>query len=632
MHDSSDSTNDDQGNDQRNDQQNDQQNDRRNGRVPAKTLREMLAPRMPVSAAATASACAFVLNRADGTVTMVRTSTNRVLPPIAVGEEPWGAVATPDGRRLYVSNPPSNSVSVLDVSRRAIVAAIGVGQAPQGLAVTPDGRRVYVANTDGDSISAIDTATNTVIGHPIVAGHTPWTLAITPDGRKAYVTNASANSVTAIDLATHTNVASIAVDKLPLAIVIAPDGRLAFVANAGSNTVTPIDLRSDTAGTAVAVGVFPCGVAITPDGRLLCVANSSSRSVTLIDVGGDSGGRGGSGGGGSGVSGVGSVGGVSGVSGASGVSSLAVVAHIDVGDTPAGVAIAADGRHAYVTLAGAHVMVAIDLVERRAISPSIPVGASPSGPAMGPPIVLPDAQQPAVAFSIEDDSDLTALGFGRFVPFDGGALKLAGPWHTNRSLSLLTHGGWIDTNGFDAIVEGDVINDGSLTKTGEGSLTLCGAIEHRKDTFVLEGTLIVESGHDAPVFVDGGVLGGTGRVRAVSVTNGAINPGGRRPGVLTADAVTFSPRASLIVDINGPVAGTDYDRLDVKVAATLNEATLIARFGAVLAQGTDLTILTNAQGTFANLPDGATVIAANGQELRITYTGGGGRDVVLTVL
>jgi fibronectin-binding autotransporter adhesin len=181
-------------------------------------------------------------------------------------------------------------------------------------------------------------------------------------------------------------------------------------------------------------------------------------------------------------------------------------------------------------------------------------------------------------------------------------------------------------------VEGDVINDGSLTKTGEGSLTLCGAIEHRKDTFVLEGTLIVESGHDAPVFVDGGILGGTGRVRTVSVTNGAINPGGRRPGVLTADNVTFSPRASLIIDINGPVAGTDYDRLDVKSAATLNEATLIARFGAVLTAGTELTILTNAQGTFANLPDGATVTAENGQQLRITYTGGNGRDVALTVL
>ena len=64
--------------------------------------------------------------------------------------------------------------------------------------------------------------------------------------------------------------------------------------------------------------------------------------------------------------------------------------------------------------------------------------------------------------------------------------------------------------------------------------------------------------------------------------NGAISPGGRRPGVLTADEVTLSPRASLIIDINGPVCGTDYARLDVRVAATINEATLIARFGGVM--------------------------------------------------
>ena len=170
------------------------------------------------------------------------------------------------------------------------------------------------------------------------------------------------------------------------------------------------------------------------------------------------------------------------------------------------------------------------------------------------------------------------------------------------------------------------------TKIGLGTLALYGRNLHRRDTFVLEGTLIVESRHDAPVFVDGGVLGGTGRLAAVSVTNGAINPGARRPGILTADNVTFSPRASLIIDINGPVCGTDYDRLDVQGTATLNEATLITRFGATLTAGTELTILTNAQGTFANLPDGVIVTAANDQQLRITYTGGNGRDVVLSVL
>jgi autotransporter-associated beta strand protein len=298
--------------------------------------------------------------------------------------------------------------------------------------------------------------------------------------------------------------------------------------------------------------------------------------------------------------------------------------------SPWTLAISPDGRYAYITL-GSDVVVAIDLTTRRVVNPTIPVDECTSGPAIGPPIILPDAQ-PTAAVMIDGDDDLTARGFGRYVPFDGGALRLAGPWHTNRHLSLLTHGGWIDTNGFDAIVEGDVINDGSLTKTGEGSLTLCGAIEHRKDTFVLEGTLIVESRHDAPVFVDGGVLGGTGCVCTVSVMNGAISPGGRRPGVLTAAQVTLSPGASLIIDINGPVCGTDYDRLDVQTTAIIDDATLELRVGAAaIAPGMELTILTNAQGTFAGLPEGAIVTTATGQQARITYTGGQGRDVVLTL-
>jgi hypothetical protein len=52
----------------------------------------------------------------------------------------------------------------------------------------------------------------------------------------------------------------------------------------------------------------------------------------------------------------------------------------------------------------------------------------------------------------------------------------------------------------------------------------------------------------------------------------------------------------------------------------------------VLATGAELTILTNAQGTFAGLPEGAELTAAGGQRARITYVGGGGRDVVLTVV
>ncbi len=54
--------------------------------------------------------------------------------------------------------------------------------------------------------------------------------------------------------------------------------------------------------------------------------------------------------------------------------------------------------------------------------------------------------------------------------------------------------------------------------------------------------------------------------------------------------------------------------------------------GAPMPQGSTFTIVTNANGTFAALPDGATILTAFGK-FRISYTGGPTQtDVVLIAL
>jgi len=60
------------------------------------------------------------------------------------------------------------------------------------------------------------------------------------------------------------------------------------------------------------------------------------------------------------------------------------------------------------------------------------------------------------------------------VDFNGGTLQTTGSLNTSRTSSLLALGGTIDTNGFDSIFSGDIINSGSLTKIGTGTLTLSG--------------------------------------------------------------------------------------------------------------------------------------------------------------
>src|SRR5262245_37305790 len=89
-------------------------------------------------------------------------------------EEPPSANAQglggPPGLRLYVANSARNTISVLDPSRmNPVVAQVPVGRAPQGVAVSPDGTRLYVTNPgdgtqeSGGTVSVIDTALNRVI-------------------------------------------------------------------------------------------------------------------------------------------------------------------------------------------------------------------------------------------------------------------------------------------------------------------------------------------------------------------------------------------------------------------------------------------------------------------------------------
>lgn len=120
----------------------------------------------------------------------------------------------------------------------------------------------------------------------------------------------------------------------PFAVAITPDGGFAYVANAGyqgapGNTVSIINTASNNVVATIEVGTGPSGLAITPDGRFVYVANSGfmkgplSDSVSVIDA----------------------------------TKTLtdpanAVAATIHVGNGPFGIAIAPDGRFAYVSYCG----------------------------------------------------------------------------------------------------------------------------------------------------------------------------------------------------------------------------------------------------------------------------------------
>ena len=197
-------------------------------------------------------------------VTVIDTTTNKVVTTIDVGLAPAGVAVTPDGSKVYVANEAVNgTVSVIDTATNTVSATVAVGRHPVGVAVKPDGSKIYVANRGDGTVSVID-ATNKVVA-TIKVGLAPFGVAVTPDGSTVYVTNLN-NTVSVIATATNAVSATISVGNGPLGVAFTPDGSKAYVANQYDHTVSVIATASNTVVATIDVGTSPIafGIFILP--------------------------------------------------------------------------------------------------------------------------------------------------------------------------------------------------------------------------------------------------------------------------------------------------------------------------------------------------------------------------------
>lgn len=170
----------------------------------------------------------------------------------------------------------------------------------------------------------------------------------------------------------------------------------------------------------------------------------------------------------------------------------------------------------------------------------------------------------------------------------------------------------------DIIIEPGITGGFTLGKVGAGTLALSGASTHSGQTTISGGRLILS-----------GSLTG-----ALTTNNGCTFAPQGTPTV--TGALTHFSASVLQVRLNDSTAGSGYDQLNVAGNVTL-AGTLDLICGPYLAPGSSFTVVNKTSagaisGTFAGKPGNSTFTTPEGYTFQISYTGGTGNDVVLTLI
>ncbi|HXG49418.1 MAG TPA: autotransporter-associated beta strand repeat-containing protein [Methylomirabilota bacterium] len=192
---------------------------------------------------------------------------------------------------------------------------------------------------------------------------------------------------------------------------------------------------------------------------------------------------------------------------------------------------------------------------------------------------------------------------------------------------------------------GTITGRGGLTKTGGSgfALTLHGANTYTGPTILEGGTLaIAGSQPDSPIRLDGGLLRGRGQVGTITGNSGGVVQPGSAGAVfqnrLRSRNVTFNATTTFRPVLTSHDPGFENSQLEVVGTVDLGGSALDFELMFVPSVGDSFVILDNDRsdavtGTFAGLPEG-TVFTWPNAHMRwgITYAGGDGNDVVLTLL
>ena len=283
-------------------------------------------------------------NSAGDRVSLIDPATNKVVGEIKDIEANHGAVAAPDGSRIYISNEAMSTLDVADVKTLKVIKRVPLSGHPNNISISRDGRRVYVGIIQAPGgVDVIDTASfqmvktiptkgsihNTYVtpdGKYVVAGSIqgktinvidakteepawtleldlgirPMTFSANPDGSTKWIfAQLSAfNGFAVVDFATRKEIRRVKNPDLPPGkseipegadpshgMAVTPDQKVLVVCSRLNNALYTYSLPElNLTGTTFLGGMGAAWVTLTPDGKTAYVANAVTNNVSAVDL------------------------------------------------------------------------------------------------------------------------------------------------------------------------------------------------------------------------------------------------------------------------------------------------------------------------------------------------------------
>jgi YVTN family beta-propeller protein len=199
----------------------------------------------------------YIANLGAGHVSVIDVAEGAIIdqikiaePPALAGKEALGAefqgiinvTATPDGRLGFAAHGEASELAVIDLRTRELKKRVTLGELPWRAYSTADGRFMLVPNNGDRTLSVISTSTLELVAtlpaaEDVTGVNTGWfettAFALSRAGRKAVV----------YDLESMTTAGEVALPGTPETGVTTPDGRKLYVALSDTDRVAVIDIQ-----------------------------------------------------------------------------------------------------------------------------------------------------------------------------------------------------------------------------------------------------------------------------------------------------------------------------------------------------------------------------------------------------